>query len=411
MDNEMKYLNKPDELVETLQNNKLALYGAGKVAKIVLKYCISKGMIINNIFVSSKKCNPDKLSDIPVVEIGTQREKTEKTILLVCTMENLHSEIRSEIKDYHFKEVYYITNSLFQWIAENTADRNMGAKGEAQVIQEQISLLKNSMFKFIPRPCIEYMVVNILDHCNLRCKGCDHFACIADPYFVPEETIHRDIKRMSELFKGDNIVQIAVMGGEPLLHPELNKILKDVRESFPYAIIRLTTNGLLLLRQNEEFWRVCRENKVTIVNTKYPINLNFEEMKRKASEENVSFKFFEGTGDHFVKKSFKKIINLEGTSNPVKSFANCHVSNYGNFLMEGKLYGCPFSCQSYRIFNKKYNQNLRLTDGDYLDIYKVQDMKEILEFASKPRTYCRYCSGLSPKFDWTRSRQEITEWI
>ena len=79
--------------------------------------------------------------------------------------------------------------------------------------------------------------------------------------------------------------------------------------------------------------------------------------------------------------------------------------------MEGKFYGCPFSCQSYRIFNKKFDQNLRMTENDFLDIYKVKDMKEFFEFAARPKYYCRYCTGLSPLFDWTRSKKEISEWI
>ena len=270
---------------------------------------------------------------------------------------------------------------------------------------------KESMLRFVPRPCLEYMVLNILDHCNLRCKGCDHFACIADEYYVSYESICKDLDRMAELFHGDYINQIAVMGGEPLLHPEITKILKAVRERFPYTIIRLTTNGLLLLKQDQEFWKVCRENDVTIVNTKYPINLDFAGMKGKAETEGVSFMYFEDTGDEVVKKSFKKSINLKGNSNPVVSFANCHISNYGNFLMEGKFFGCPFSCQSYRIFNKKYNQNLRLTEKDYLDIYKVKDMQEVLDFCAKPRPYCRYCVGKTAISDWSRSEQKMSEWV
>ena len=95
----------------------------------------------------------------------------------------------------------------------------------------------------------------------------------------------------------------------------------------------------------------------------------------------------------------------------MESFVNCHISNYGNFLMEGKFYGCPFSCQSYRIFNKKFNKNLRLTEKDYIDIYKTDDMKEFFTFAARPRFYCRYCSGLTEEFEWARTKKEITEWV
>lgn len=274
-----------------------------------------------------------------------------------------------------------------------------------------ITKMRDQLLHFVPRPYMEYLIFNILDHCNLNCKGCDHFACIADTYIVPYETVHNDIKRMAELFHHDNISQIAVMGGEPLLHPELLKILQDVRENFPYAIIRLTTNGLFLLKQDDAFWKICRDYKITIVNTKYPINLDYEQMKRKCSEENVRFNFFEGTGDETVKTISKKTISLDGTEDPVKRFAECNISNYGNFVMEGKFYGCPFCPQSYRIFNKKFNQHLRLTSKDFLDIYKVHDMQEIFEFAAKPKPYCRYCSDLVRWFEWEQSKKEMSEWV
>lgn len=277
-------------------------------------------------------------------------------------------------------------------------------------ILDEIDYRINCNEKMRQKNYLEYLVLNILDHCNLRCKGCDHFACLAEPYFVSFDFIRKDLKRMQELFAGENIMQIAVMGGEPLLHPDLLLILKEVRTCFPHAVIRLTTNGLLLLKQVDDFWKVCREERVTIVNTKYPINLDYSKIQEKAKKEGVEFRYFEGTGEGIVKKSFKKIINLSGDSDINDSFLKCHISNYGNFLMEGKLYGCPFSCQSYRIFNKKFGTDLKLTNKDYLNIYEVESSKEIFEFVSKPRPYCGYCEGITKGFDWSRSQKEISEW-
>ena len=28
---------------------------------------------------------------------------------------------------------------------------------------------------------IEYLEHHIVDHCNLKCAGCSHFSCLADP--------------------------------------------------------------------------------------------------------------------------------------------------------------------------------------------------------------------------------------
>ncbi len=401
-----KLICELNELDDVLKDGCL-LFGAGKVAKAVVKYAAKKKDILAGILVSDTAANP---SDVMGIEVSLIKSDTNKN-LIICTMELLHENILEDIEQYNFKNVYLVSDILYGKICYCMGDYELEQIEFNKRMEKRMNEAKEGLLKFVPRPCLEYLVVNILDHCNLKCKGCDHFACIADPYFVSFDTIRRDIQRMSQLFEGDYITKIAVMGGEPLLHPELNDILIEVRKCFPHAVIRLTTNALLLLKQDDDFWKVCRDNRITIVNTKYPINLDYEKIREKARDEEVQFHYFERTGDHLLKQSTKKYINLKGDSNPVKSFAECNVANYGNFLMEGKLYGCPFSCQSYRIFNKKFDKNLRMTYEDYLDIYKVSNKREILEFAAKPKYYCRYCNGISEPFEWSTTNGDISEWV
>ncbi len=395
-----------------LAQENIAVFGAGYASRNLLKYAAKNKFYVRDIYVSDVEENPLFFMGIKVNCLyTTSREELTNTVLVVALTEKNHAGVYEIISSMPFKNVFYLCDDMIKKIAFF----NEGSESVMSNVNEKVrECVEGCMFRyhrFIQKPCLEYMIVNILDHCNLRCKGCDHFACIADEKFFSRDSIYKDLERMAELFDGDYIIKISVMGGEPLLHPELLQILQDVRHFFPYTTIRLTTNGVLLLQQKEDFWRICRENKVTIVNTKYPINLNFEEIKRRAYTEGVVFRYFEGTGDDVVKQSFKKIINLEGDSNPVESFSKCHISNYGNILLEGKFYGCPFSVQSYRIFNKKFNQNLRMTEEDYLDIYKVNSKEEFFEFAARPKFYCRYCSGLSEPFEWERSKFQMSEWV
>lgn len=390
------------------------IYGAGEVGKSVINFLEQFYTKDNVVCVAvSSEIKNKHIFGIEVKKINELLDQKDK-LVLIATKEETSAEIREYLEMLGFTNIEQMDDSLCDWLIQK---KNGIRRLEEKINQLQNKLetqsyqLQDNLLKFVPKPCLEYMVLNILDHCNLRCKGCDHFACIADPYFVSYETIHNDLQRMSELLGDNGIIKMGIMGGEPLLHPDLLKILEDVRLFFPKVIIRLTTNGLLLLRQNDEFWHTCRKCNVTIVNTKYPINLDFEGMKKKAESENVKFMYFEDTGEEVVKKSFKKIINLNGDNDPVESFANCHIANYGNFLMEGKFYGCPFSCQSYRIFNKKFEQALDMTDNDYLDIYRITDKQELFNFAARPKYYCRYCSGLQRNFDWERSKQEMSEWV
>lgn len=74
--------------------------------------------------------------------------------------------------------------------------------------------------------------------CNLACAYCNEFDNISDP--VPTEQMFRRIDRLSDL--GTTIITLS--GGEPTLHPDLDLIIRRIRER--EIIATLITNGLLL---------------------------------------------------------------------------------------------------------------------------------------------------------------------
>ena len=73
--------------------------------------------------------------------------------------------------------------------------------------------------------------VHLADHCNLNCKGCFHFCPIADEKYPSVQSLENDFKRIYELANG-KIGRIYLLGGEPLLHPELIKIINVAGKYF-----------------------------------------------------------------------------------------------------------------------------------------------------------------------------------
>lgn len=291
-----------------------------------------------------------------------------------------------------------------------TLNRLEQLKTENNSLKMQTKALEKSMIKQMPQPILEYFVLNILDHCNLRCKGCDHFAAIAEKRFVALEDIEKDLARMSELLDGQ-LIRMGIMGGEPLLHPDLLKILEVARKYFPNTLLQLVTNGLLLMQQPEKFWLTCKENNIVIVNTKYPIDLDYDGMIARAEQYGVTFEHYGNTGE-VQKTSYKIPLDLAGRQNARSNFMECFHANALPLLMEGKFYPCTVA-PNVRHFNKKFGTDIQLNKEDYLDIYKVTNKYEILEFLSKPKPFCRFCDvkhrihGL----EWERSKQEKEEWV
>lgn len=80
--------------------------------------------------------------------------------------------------------------------------------------------------------------------CNLACGYCNEYDDFSAP--VPLEIMNRRIDKLAEL--GTTVITIS--GGEPLLHPDLEKIIQRIRQ---YGIIStLISNGYLMTRERIE---------------------------------------------------------------------------------------------------------------------------------------------------------------
>src|SRR5215467_11264342 len=74
--------------------------------------------------------------------------------------------------------------------------------------------------------------------CNLSCSYCNEYDDFSKP--VPTELMVRRVDRLAEL--GTSVITIS--GGEPLLHPDLDEIIRRIRDC--NCIATLITNGYLL---------------------------------------------------------------------------------------------------------------------------------------------------------------------
>ncbi len=80
--------------------------------------------------------------------------------------------------------------------------------------------------------------------CNLACEYCNEYDDFSQP--VPTETMFQRVDKLAEL--GTAIITIS--GGEPLLHPELDEIIRRIRKH--RMIAGLITNGYLLVADRIE---------------------------------------------------------------------------------------------------------------------------------------------------------------
>lgn len=269
-------------------------------------------------------------------------------------------------------------------------------------IYQLIAIRCKRMTKLFP------IEVHVVEHCNLNCRGCNHFSCIAEEGFLDLEAFEKDFGRLAEISK--KYFAIKILGGEPLLHPQITKFFDIARSHFPTTRIQITTNGILLPGKDEEFWNNCKKNRIVISVSQYPIKLDKKTINGLGKKYGVKIEY---TGSSDPDRMCKLPIDLSGSQDIEKSFRKCAIS-WGCCvtLRDGKLFTCCIVAHS-RFFNEYFKQNLEVGEHDYVDIYKVKNREEIIDFLQKPFPFCRYCNTSETRFGqrWEVSAKDITEWV
>lgn len=266
------------------------------------------------------------------------------------------------------------------------------------------------MSKTYIKPLLEKLrfEVNLAEHCNLNCVGCDHFSPLAEKKFLDPEQYERDLARLAKLFP-DQVEAIVLVGGEPLLHPGASNLIAMSRRYFPNSSLVMFTNGLLLPKMEPAFWEAARDNRLMMVVTNYPINIDHGRIKELTSQYGVGLDYSWGGK---IKTMSKMVLDPEGSGEAGYNFMKCHRSNGCITLQEGRLYTCTVA-PTIGHFNRYFGQNIPLTDDDSIDIYQAESGREILEFLRRPIPFCRYCDLRTriKGLPWRQSGREITEWF
>ena len=265
---------------------------------------------------------------------------------------------------------------------------------------------KKKLIRYVPfygekvregKPYIPYIETHLCDHCNLDCRSCGHCSpLVTDETFANVEQFEKDLK---ELSSKNSLGRLRLMGGEPLLHPEVHCFFIIARKCFPTTAIHLVTNGILLPVMKENFWQAARESRIIFDISSYLVVADkLNDYIQLLKVKNII------SGSIISCNYFGQSMNSNGNSNIEQAHKYCQ-SNVCHNLWNSKLYKCPFCYMAY--FNKYFDENLQLQEG--IDFYRLTG-EEIRDALSGAIEQCKYCSTQPYIFEWTRSNKERKEW-
>lgn len=411
-------LTDMNQLLEwSVRQTGIVLYGAGMAGKMVLSYLKETGNGWKiKCFAETAPEKGKEIETIPVCrlnEIKIEEKEGDKSSILVTTTEKFHEEILAAVEDNYGDDasVAVISDSCIGQL-RYMQNFKQSVVRQSLECQKQLHRDLTAFFdKILPLRQLTFSV-NLCDHCNLNCAGCNNYAPLADEHFTDINQFERDIKRLSELSGGD-AHRIQLTGGEPLLNPKAIEYAVIARSYFPNAWISFVSNGLLLTQQTEDFFDKCIKYEIKINLTPYPITIDYEAIGKFLDERGVKWSYQNGLA---TKTWRKEKFDLHPYTTPKSAAAyhwlNCYMVNNCIQLNNGKLMCAKISNVHYFIeYFKEQCVDMYVSNRDYIDIHKVQSIEKIFDFFCRPFPFCKYCDVCNmEETEWSVSKKLIEEW-
>lgn len=230
----------------------VVLFGAGNVAKATLLACQKQGIPVKcfcDTYWSAKKSEFLSYPLRPVEYI------TPQDIVVICSLRFL-KDLREKLQPIGCTLIdYYWVFSGTAWDDAETADYT----GSLFDVQEGFFLRQYDNGDNV---ILRNLNLNITEKCTLCCDGC---VALVDYQKSPQNSdFEQDKPAIRNLLSHTYALQLSILGGEPLCHPNLEQYITYC-DTFPsFARMSLTTNATIM--PNEHLLQIMYRCKRLIVN-------------------------------------------------------------------------------------------------------------------------------------------------
>lgn len=235
---------------------------------------------------------------------------------------------------------------------------------------------------------------DIAENCNYSCVGCSHWAPAHKVAYTTPAEMAQDLAHLARVAHAN---KFCVLGGEPLLHPDLAGILRVVRASGICDLIELWTNGSLLNRQPDEIWL----NVDSITVNSYPGKLtqaDEDAMRARARVLGVPLEIDHPT--HFYHNATRG----ERKDDIQKWFDTCPYQDHCWAVHHGYLYRCPQSISLSEMLLHIPKE----VEGIRLEGVTEEDLRGFLT-SRQPRESCKVCARQEVWFPWREEKRK--DWL
>ena len=339
---------------------KVSIFGLGHICKNSMEE-VQKFSEINYILDNDPKLEGEQFKGIPVKHFAKKSQYLKEKILISVH----YKEIKEELEELGLQEEVdflaiekYIT--MMQWFVCG-------------------SLYLNEVH------------MSVTTKCSLNCQKCNMFMPHYDsPFHVELDTLMSDVDAL--FAKVDMVSTLALLGGEPLLYPQLVELIEYINKKYKQKIgtIEIITNGTIIPK--EDMLVRLKDNGVFFRISDYSQAICYEEklMRLKEQLENHQIEYYVNSSLNWLDFGFPENPICLADEKVYQHMLDCAPAFKG--LNDRKLYYCHivWSADKCGIYKEK--------PSDYIDLQK-ETREYIFRYfigeVQKPVSLCKYCAGCS----------------
>lgn len=260
----------------------------------------------------------------------------------------------------------------------------------------------NHIEPYLSARYLPYVEYHVAEKCNMNCVACEHYSGLVKEESFPDfEQFSKEFYRMKELV--DDIGMLSILGGEPLLNPELYKYVELSAKLYPYSRKYVVTNGLLVTKMDQRLISAIKEGGVMIYISYYPALIDkMEEIKRFLEDNGIVYEI------STINTVFSKKQTLSASNN-MDQYYKCFQAHCNN-LYRGEMASCflPFTT---KYFNQQYKTSLPET-GAISIMDESLTSEELLFGLLQPFERCKYCTDpVDVEWDIIKDKTDLSNWL
>lgn len=240
--------------------------------------------------------------------------------------------------------------------------------------------------KIIPPNFCEIYAV---DHCNITCMDCNHASPDVKTRIADPDSVFRDLSTLSRYYRAP---MIKILGGEPLLHPDILALVKETRRSGISGKIRLVTNGILLPKMKDDVWKEVDEIEISV----YPQTEHL--LTSRMADIYQSARLHQVTIITYFYANFRAAFSTIGTADQAltrRIYNSCRYARLWGCqsVHEGYFFKCPHSVYIPDILDKAVSYDRREDGVGIIGSWSLSGKLRKFLSSRNPLRACRYCLG------------------